>query len=146
MKHGQKRLPDGKPVPGYYPAVVTQEEWYAARAALGTRRNKGGRLSPVHVNLFAGQLRDACDGGTINVTDKGSRSAPHRLLVASRADSGAGTRYTTFPLDTFEPAVLRCLREIDPHDVLPHNGHEDKVLVLTVNLAEVEKLKAGLEA
>src|SRR5262249_20745263 len=50
------RRPEGKPIAGYFPAIVTEGEWYAARAALASRKTKPGRLPTRGVNLFAGLL------------------------------------------------------------------------------------------
>src|SRR5262245_44306651 len=61
--------PDGPPIPGYYPAVVTEPEWLLARAGLEPRqgRDRRGRAlarsERKHVNLFRGLLTDALHGG-----------------------------------------------------------------------------------
>src|SRR5262249_12430488 len=44
----------------------------------------------------------------------------------------------TFPLATLERAVLSCLREIDPHDILNGDGGPDESLALAAQLAGVE--------
>jgi DNA invertase Pin-like site-specific DNA recombinase len=146
-----KRQPDGKPIAGYYPAVITEPEWYAARAALASRRGKAGRLPARRVNLFTGLLRDARDGGTLQQLDKGKKgSGP--LLVSYKARQGVdGARGVSFPAETFEKAVLSCLREINPREVLPpEESGEDRALELAGRLAEaeaeIEKLKRRLQA
>src|SRR5262249_46606643 len=58
---GTSRIPDGEPVPGYYPAAVTEEEWLAARAGAEQRKHQRGRLGK-HINVFAGLLKHARDG------------------------------------------------------------------------------------
>jgi DNA invertase Pin-like site-specific DNA recombinase len=41
------RLPDGDPLPDYYPRVVTDQQWLAARAGMAQRRRSlGGRQRP----------------------------------------------------------------------------------------------------
>ena len=50
---------DGPPIPDYFPRVVTDAEYYAARAAAGKRRSKiSGSVNRVgkHVNVFAGLI------------------------------------------------------------------------------------------
>jgi DNA invertase Pin-like site-specific DNA recombinase len=148
---GAKRQLDGKPVPGYYPAIVSEREWYAARAALAGRRGKPGRPPKDRVNVFAGLLFDARDGGTLQQANKGKKGGG-RLLVSYKAVQGVeGSRFVSFSFDTFEAAVLSCLREIDPREVLPRKDRgADKVLVLSGRLAEVEaeieKVKNRLQA
>lgn len=148
---GGKRRPDGKPIAGYYPAIISEEKWYAARAALTSRRGKVGRLSKKHVNVFTGLLFDAKDGGSLQQVNKGKKSGS-RILVSYKAVQGVvGSKFTSFPFDTFEQAVLSCLGEIDPREILPQEDRsEDKTLVLAGRLAEVdaeiEKVKTRLEA
>jgi DNA invertase Pin-like site-specific DNA recombinase len=144
----RNRRPDGAPIPNYYPAIITEDQFYAARAALSLRSKNTGRPVTGHVNVFAGLLRDARDHGRMRVVDKGERS-PQRVLRSYRSELGvAGSVRTSFPFETFEKAVLSLLREVDPKDVLPHNGHEDKAAVLAGQLAEIEaeieKVKARL--
>jgi DNA invertase Pin-like site-specific DNA recombinase len=145
---GPKRAPDGAPVPGYYPAILTEEEWFAARAGLAGRRGKAGRAANDRTNIFAGLLRDALDGGALHLSDKGSRGG--RQLVSYQAAGGVdGPHSSRFPLPTFEAAVLALLREVDPGSILPRgDGGADKALVLAGRLAEVdgdvERIKARL--
>jgi DNA invertase Pin-like site-specific DNA recombinase len=148
---GRKRAPDGEPIPGYYPAIIKEEEWYAARAALAGRKGKVGRLSKDRINVFAGLLRDAWDGSTIQQMNKGKKSSG-RQLVSYRAVQGIeGSRYCSFPFETFERAIFSCLHEIDPADILPKKDKgADKALVISGRLAEVEgeveKVKNRLQA
>jgi DNA invertase Pin-like site-specific DNA recombinase len=145
-----KREKDGKPIPNYYPAVVTEQQWYAARAALSARRGKVGRLSKERVNVFNGLLHDARDGGTIQLVNKGKKGGG-RLLVSYKAVQGVeGSQMASFPEGIFDRAVLFCLHEIDPREILPDQKKEDKALVLSGRLAEVEaeieKLKNRLHS
>src|SRR5262249_40601465 len=60
------------------------------------------------------------------------------ILFSYRASQGVG-RSVSFPFGTFERAVLSCLREIDPEEIVSRNDQgADKVLALTGRLAEVE--------
>jgi DNA invertase Pin-like site-specific DNA recombinase len=148
---GKKRAKDGDPVPGYYPAVWTEDEFYAARGAVNDRKGKPGRPSKERVNVFAGLLHDARDGGSLQQANKGKKGGG-RLLVSYNAVQGVeGSRFVSFPFATFERAVLSCLREIDPKDVLPQDdAGEDEAQALAGRWAEleaeIEKLKARLQA
>jgi len=44
-------------VPDYFPAVVTEAEFYAARAGAAERGQMRGRLGTLSINLFAGLVR-----------------------------------------------------------------------------------------
>lgn len=147
---GATRKPDGPPIPGYFPAIVTEELWFAARSAMADRRNKPGRIGR-RVNLFAGLLRDARNGGTLQVLDKGKARGCGPGLVSYDAVQGVpGAVYLSFPLVAFEQAVLPWLRQLDPREVLaPHAAEEDQEAVLEGRLDKVrtriERAKAALE-
>jgi hypothetical protein len=121
--------------------VVSQQEWYAARAALTNRRTKAGRIAKHSVNVFANLLRDARDGGSMHQVDKG-----RKVIVSYRAIMGAG-RFVSFPSDVFERAIFSCLREIDPRELLPQKDPSaEKVLSLSGRLQEVEGRLAQIKA
>jgi DNA invertase Pin-like site-specific DNA recombinase len=130
--------PLGGAIIGYYPAILSADQWHAAQAARQSRRRKGGRQGR-KVNLFSGMAFDARDGGALHQVGKRGRGDV-RSLVSYKADQGAaGSKYVSFPLVPFENAVLNCLREVDPRDILPDgDGAADRVLVLAGRLADVE--------
>jgi DNA invertase Pin-like site-specific DNA recombinase len=141
----RKRRPDGDPIPGYYPAVLSEEEWFAARAALASRKNKVGRIGTNGVNLFSHLLRDGRDGGTIQIMNKGKRTVG-KSLVSYKAIQGNG-KYISFPFAVFERAILSCLREIDPRDILPQKDQSgERVLALSGKLQEVQDRKTRIKA
>lgn len=142
---GKTRRPDGPPIPGYFPRIITQEVWDAARGAIASRTHKGGRLSLMHINVFANLLRDARDGASLHQRDHGQRKNG-RTLISSKAIHGVtGSRYVSFPFATLESAILSCLREIDPREILPHNHAADKTLVLAGQLTQLETRIARLK-
>jgi DNA invertase Pin-like site-specific DNA recombinase len=146
-KRKRGREKDGEPIPGYYPAAVTEEEWYAARAGAAQRRQKRGRTGR-YVNVFAGMLRNARDGGTYYCTTRaphGDGGTRRRVLINTAATEGRARGYT-FPFATFEAAVLSLLAEIDPHDILNGDDGPDETLLLAGELAGVEARIAELEA
>jgi DNA invertase Pin-like site-specific DNA recombinase len=135
---GIKRRPDGKPIAGYFPAILTDDQYHAAQAALKGRKLAGGRPPTLRLNLFTGLLRDARDGGRMHVANRGPKSGV--LILPSGATNGVkGSKLVSFPMPVFERAVLSRLREIDPREILPEgNPAADKVLALTGKLADVE--------
>jgi DNA invertase Pin-like site-specific DNA recombinase len=116
--------PDGPPIPGYYPRVITDEEWALARAAAEKpgRRDRRGR--PIargerrHVNLFRELLTHARDGQGMVLGGRVGGGAYRLLLRNLAGEAGRGKTYT-FPYAVFEAAVLKLLREVDPREVLP---------------------------
>ncbi|MDO9332372.1 MAG: recombinase family protein [Pseudomonas sp.] len=51
-----KRTPDGEPVKGYFPAVVTEDEYYLAHAARSSRKTHTVTKTTTNFNLLAGIL------------------------------------------------------------------------------------------
>ncbi len=134
--------PDGAVIVGYFPACITEDDWHAARACAMQRRFKPGRIGDT-INLFTGLLRDARDGSTYARSRGGTKRANAILINNSFKEGTASCR--TFPIDTFERAVLSCLREIDPHDILNGDHGPDETLILAGELARLEAKIAELE-
>jgi DNA invertase Pin-like site-specific DNA recombinase len=162
-REGHKKVPDGDPVPGYFPAVVSESDWLATRAAASERRDKPGRLGKnindkpgrlgKNINLFSGLVKHARDGDTYMMVTKvdGHASRVHRsparkILVNMRSAEGDAPGYS-FPFAVFERAVLSGLAEIDPHDILDGDQRAgDEVLTLSRELAGIEARSGELEA
>jgi DNA invertase Pin-like site-specific DNA recombinase len=106
----------GTPVPNYFPAVIDSDTFHAVNDAIKNRgrvgRGRRGRGS--HINLFAGLLRDARDGGTLSYWHTGKHPA---VLISVNAKEGRGTKWVSFPARVFEAAVLSELVEIEPAEV-----------------------------
>jgi DNA invertase Pin-like site-specific DNA recombinase len=136
---------DGAAVPGYFPAVVTEEEWLAARAVAASRPVKATRGGK-HLDLFSGLVRNATDGGGFYaVTRHGRRNGAYRVLVNTAGAEGRAPQ-VSFPLPTFERAVLSLLAEVDPRDVTGRKRGPDEVMVLGGELERVEASIALIEA
>jgi DNA invertase Pin-like site-specific DNA recombinase len=142
--------PDGDPIPGYYPAVVTEDEWQRARAGVQARRVRGKRGQGAYekgdgfANPFAGLLRDARDGGSpynVPTNSPSSRGGKHRILRNLSAQGRAPSR--SFPFDTFERALLSALREVDPAEFLDDAEPPDERLAID---AELQKVAAQINA
>jgi DNA invertase Pin-like site-specific DNA recombinase len=142
--------PDGPPVTGYLPPVVTEEEFLLARAGQARRlgTSKSGR--PVterqskNVNVFKSLVRHARDGESFLLHDKGPKGGGPVLL--SRAGEQGRGRCYTFPYPAFEAAILALLREVDPRDVLPGEKETPSAAeVLRARLAAVRRDIADLQ-
>ena len=88
-KHGREK--DGDPIPNYFPACVTEDQWFAARAGAAQRRKTRGRIG-VYVNVFAGLLKDARGGGSYYARSQfpsHGRGEKRRVLINTAATEGA---------------------------------------------------------
>jgi DNA invertase Pin-like site-specific DNA recombinase len=149
LKKGREK--DGDVIAGYYPRVIEEAEWLAARAGAAERRTIGrGRTSLTRsaggdgpfVNIFAGLLKNALTGDTYHCELRWAKlpdypCPPVRVLISAGAHEGRGGS-RTFPYRTFEAAILSCLREIDPHEILNGGSGPDPTLVLAGELEAIE--------
>jgi DNA invertase Pin-like site-specific DNA recombinase len=120
--------PDGPPVPGYFPAVVTEREWLAANEQMVSRTLKKTRNGK-YVNLFSGLLWNARQpGDTYKAATSFSGRKPglpgvkQRVLVTNASSQGRGEAHS-FPHESFERAILSVLAEINVKVLFPpENG------------------------
>jgi DNA invertase Pin-like site-specific DNA recombinase len=164
--------PDGDPIKGYFPAVLTEAEFDAARAGCASRDRVGDkrRRQGKHLDLFKGLLRDARDGSTLVVItrseDGGKREArlakwrkgAKRDLPIKRSAGVVHTRHLTnlsstqghacvsFPLPVFEAALLGELAEIDPKEILNGDKAPPRTVALSAELAGVEARVGEIQA
>ena len=135
---------DGDPIPNYFPAVVSDTDWWAAQAALKGRHG-GGRRSVRSFNPFAGLLTDARDGGKLYVTGPSRRS--NATLVNYGATRGRpGAKYVSFPLTPFVECVLSNLREVSAAELISgEDGGAGEVAELEGRLGDLEGRAAALQ-
>jgi DNA invertase Pin-like site-specific DNA recombinase len=130
-----RRVYEGDPVPGYYPAVVDEPLWYAAQAAMKARTRKTGRPATAAVNPFSGLVYSALDGSKLQVCGTNG----YKYLVSAAAlMKRRGCEWRTFPLKPFVDGVLSRLRELGAADLFADPGGA-KVAELEGRLADVEK-------
>jgi DNA invertase Pin-like site-specific DNA recombinase len=136
--------PHGDPIPGYYPAAITNDEWRAARVGADQRRKKRGRVGS-HVNVFAGMVKNARDGDSYFAVTSHGRNGNRRNLVNGNGHEGR-SKWWSFPLDTFEKGIFSKLREISPAEVLGTDDAPAGVVLLQGELAVVESELADANA
>src|SRR5262249_32321194 len=94
-----------------------------------------------HVNVFAGLLKSATDGGGFVLRNHGTREAPDLIMVNTESLAGRA-RTNTFPYDAFEEATLSLLAEVDRNDVLPRRP--DAVARIDELRDRLKKIRAAL--
>jgi DNA invertase Pin-like site-specific DNA recombinase len=143
MKDG-KRVPVGEPVIDYYPAIVSPAQFYAAERSRKERKGVGGRNGDAVRNLFTGLLKDARDGSSLTIVNKGDGPS----LVSSAARAGRrGSVYVSFPYVLFEQALLVWGYDLDLSDVLPKPATNLDAVIAekTGRLSDVESRLAKLK-
>src|SRR5271165_2247049 len=114
----EQRAIDGESIMGFFPPVVTQMEWDAARASVVARTHNyskrgyavcGGRVGN-GTNLFSGLLVDASLAGRpMSFRGKSGRTKSDYLVTAYKA----GKPQHSMRYDTFERGFLGFLSELD---------------------------------
>jgi DNA invertase Pin-like site-specific DNA recombinase len=139
---GGKRVAAGPPVPNYFPPVISEDLYWQVQEARRKRFQGGGRTGK-HVNIFQGLLRDARDGGPFVMMN--AKQRPSILFTLNAKQGLKGAVWSAFPLVPFERAVVACLAEVKPEDILPP-AVENKALALAGQLVGVEKRLLKLKA
>ena len=116
--YGDKRQP-GPTIPGYYPKIISEDTYYAALAALASRKGKSGR--PGHfLSLFTGLVHLPAQDSTMVMLSKPKKSAntsskgqlfSYRYLVSYKGFKGLAP-YVGVPYEAFERCVLDWLVEL----------------------------------
>lgn len=114
-------VPDGEPIPGYFPPVVSEEEWQAAKAARQRRLHRSGRPSRngLTTSPFAGLLYSAIDGEKMRVAY--SRGVPF-FASAGRVEGNKQPARGMFPLSHLVDGVLSQLRELPAAELFNDDG------------------------
>jgi DNA invertase Pin-like site-specific DNA recombinase len=131
------RHPVGDALADYYPPVIEPALFYAVAGTLKARASIGRGRRGRRVNLFAGLLVDARTGGGFTYRHIASRPA---TIIPIAAKKGHGSRWTCFPAEVFETAILSQLVEVPAAEVWRNGDAIHRVEELAGRLAEVENL------
>jgi DNA invertase Pin-like site-specific DNA recombinase len=134
---GSDRRPIGEPLQGYYPRLMSDDEWHATQSTIKGRAKVGRGRRGRHVNLFAGLLRDARDGGSMYYFRPG-RGKP--TIVPVGAKYGRGSLWSSFPAGAFDSAVLSMLAEVTAAAVGGNDESGRMVEALAGRVAELDTL------
>ncbi|MDB5350541.1 MAG: hypothetical protein JWN86_1788 [Planctomycetota bacterium] len=136
------RKPVGEAIPNYYPPIMSQGDFYRAKAILDAHKTHGrGPKGQDVANLFSGLIRDARDGHTMILVRKDA-SGP-KLVSSGAAKGVAGCEYLSVSYKAVESAILRWTREVKPSDILPSRISGD---TLNDQLTEQRGVLADTEA
>lgn len=118
MTDDDKRVPDGDPIPDYYPAVIDEKTWLAAQQACDNRKIERGPSSDF-CNLFVGLVHHVIDDCLCHIYTYQQRRADGRKVIFRRLKSyravcgEPGASSETFDLIEFENLILKTLVEVD---------------------------------
>ncbi|VTS03785.1 resolvase domain-containing protein : Recombinase OS=Nitrobacter hamburgensis (strain X14 / DSM 10229) GN=Nham_0143 PE=4 SV=1: Resolvase: Recombinase [Gemmata massiliana] len=133
---GEGRKPQGEPVPGYFPPVIDEATFYAVQKGLETRGKVRGKRGK-HVNMFAGLLTDARNGGSL--TYRHPKGKPSQLVPVD-SNNGRTGEWVSFPAAAFEACILSQLVEVKASDIEGAGDGAREVEVASGKLSETEEL------
>jgi DNA invertase Pin-like site-specific DNA recombinase len=147
---GGKRIAEGQPIEGYYPAVVSLSLWERAKAARAGRRGKGGRKGTTLSNLFSGLCKCWICFGTMTFRHPGSGSKAGRsYLICDGALRKAGCgEDTKYYYQQVEDIILSNLSDLlfDPADLAAHTeaiSRAETAVVAIVNQRMAKQAEIG---
>jgi hypothetical protein len=124
IKIDGKRVPEGDPIEGYYPAIISEDLFYQAQHSRSQRKRGGsGRKGPGYTNLFTGLAQCAYCHSTVAYENKGSGARGGTYLVCGNAQRGRGCSATRWRYQDFEASFLAFVQELDLESIL--NATED---------------------
>lgn len=144
----KKRLPEGKkiavgdPLLGYYPSIISEEQWRLSHAAISRRRRKSGRPGGAETNLFTGMVFAANSRNTMSIQRlKSYTGEAWRYLSDLRIDK-EGNYGRRIAYQPFEDAVLRSLEQLRAADVLPPGVDQSE---REIRIGELTKRQVALD-
>lgn len=142
-----KRVPCGDPVADYFPAVISEADFYKAKASTQSRRLRAGPIGAKVSNLFTSIIKCAYCGSSMRFQDKGnSPKSGGKRIVCSNSIRGNGCSISRgWKYDDFEMTVLANLAELDIDEILEDDTRNAEISALKSSISETEGHKKECE-
>ena len=118
-----RRMPDGDPILGYYPAIVQPEIFFAVQDQLKKNRGTGGRKDRAN-NLFTHLATCPYCGGTMRFVNKGKTPKGQMYLECDNGYRGNGCARHRVRYDECEAMILDNCHQLRPEQVLPDTDEQ----------------------
>jgi DNA invertase Pin-like site-specific DNA recombinase len=103
-----KRVPDGDPILGYYPVIVSPSLFDEVQYLISTRsKHSGSYRKGTYSNLFSGVLRCQC-GELLRYHNKGKAGSPRNYLVCPKQNI-TGCDLPNMLYEKIEPQLLQAI-------------------------------------
>lgn len=148
VKVDGRRVPEGEPVAGYYPAIISEDLFFKAQhSRLQRKSGGGGRKGPGYTNLFTGLACCAYCHSSIVFENKGSGTRGGTYLVCGNAQRGRGCSATRWRYQDFEASFLAFVQELDLESIVNASSDaakrktiEDELLAIRGELSSTKEL------
>lgn len=109
-----QRKPEGLPIPGYFPRIISEDAFYSAQLQRSQRRTDGGgRRGPAITNLFSKLARCHYCRGPMRFENKGTGPKGGSYLVCDTAVRFKSCRAVRWNYREFEASFLAFVEEVD---------------------------------
>ena len=114
-----KRMPEGDPIPDYYPPIVDDELFWRARGSIKQRRRVGaGRKGISYSNLLSGiGICGEC-GGKMVFVQKGKPPKGGKYLVCGQSRRGLCGNKIHFRYEPFEFNLMTLIPSLDLEKIM----------------------------
>lgn len=135
-----KRVPCGDPVANYFPAVISESDFYKAKASTESRRLRRGPIGPKLSNLFTNLIKCAYCGNSMRFQDKGEgpKSGGKRIVCSSSIRGNECLVSRGWKYEHFEKSVLTNLVGLDIDDLLESDTRNTEVMELKSKISEIK--------
>lgn len=108
------RIPDGDPVPDYFPGIIDEDQFLRVQASRRKRLVEGaGRKGPEYRNLFTKIAKCGYCGAPMRFVHKGQPPKGTQSLKCTNAVRNLGCQSRSWQYKDFETSFLYFVREID---------------------------------
>jgi len=140
--HKKTRVPDGDPIPGYFPPVVDRATFERARRSRTSRRIPTGRKGESFSNLFSGLATCGNCGAPMHFVNKGEGSKGGAYLVCSNARRAVSNcKAKAWRYGPVEALLILCLEELNYNELFPDLTRDTRA-----KLRELEDTKLATES
>ncbi len=149
-----RRQPEGEPIKGYFPRIISDQTFDAAQrerltrttAPTDGRKGSGGRKGTSYSNLFSKLACCAYCKKPMAYVDKGRPPKGYPYLVCSSALRGFGcSKKAGWRYDQFETAFLSLVEKLDLASLVSSEQHAGKRANLVAKLEAMEGKQKRLE-
>ena len=141
----RRLIADGESILGYYPAIISPQQFLEAAQAKASRRTRGGgRKGPAYANLLTGLLKCKCSAGMRYLDKGGSLTGGGKYLRCSVALSGGSCKARPFRYEIVESKVLNAIEALDVGKVLGGDSRLQRLADLRHDLSMLHVDRDGI--
>jgi DNA invertase Pin-like site-specific DNA recombinase len=129
IKNGERiTVPDGEPIPNYYPAIIDEDTFYAAQHRQALRKCAFGKIGGMK-NLFSKIVKCGYCGATMQYNIRGTQKTRYLNCRESLRKSCAVKLTLSFRYKDLEDAFLKFCDRLDIESVIFEDASEHNVKI-----------------